>query len=174
MRQSILFSWILILTACGSLYAQIPEFATSFEEREYTYNNNRIHATFTVEIPGANNALTYTLQEMGITDDQVNIMFFSEVNDTFNFYVDGHLQLSETVNTIVSKDGDLTEFILYPIKFPEGKDTAILTVSSLLYGGFQTEIKRSYPMLYLKRYKNEWYLDHNTVVKIPFQFFLYD
>jgi hypothetical protein len=159
-----------LIGSCST--AQIPSFATSFEENDFTFNGNIIHETYAVEIPGADEALTYPLQQLGVKDNQLNIMFFSEVDDIFSFYVNGELKMTRNVNTKLDQNGKLPNLIFYPLQFPSGSSNAILTVKSLKYGQFQTEIKRSYPMLYLKRYNNEWYLNHNTVVKLPFQFFL--
>jgi len=173
--EKIVRKYVIICGLIGCFAtAQIPEFTTSFEENLFSFNGNKIHETYSVEIPGYDEAMTYTLQELGVKDDQLNVMFFSEVDGTFSFFVNGQFVMSRAVNTKIDANGKLPDLIFYPIQFPSGSNSAILKVSSLEYGEFQTVIKRSYPMLYLKRYDNEWYLNHNTVVKLPFQFFLTD
>ncbi|KQC34352.1 hypothetical protein AAU57_14150 [Nonlabens sp. YIK11] len=151
---------------------QIPGFTTSFEENTFSYNGKMVHETYSVEIPGFNEAMTYSPEELGVNTNHLNIQFFSEVDGIFKFYLNDELVMSREVNTKIDENGKLPNLIFYPIQFPSGNNSAILKVSLLKYGEFQTEIKKSHPMLYLKRYDGEWYLDHTTVVQLPFQFFL--
>lgn len=151
---------------------QIPEFTTSFEENIFSYNGKMVHETYSVEIPGFDEAMTYSPEELAVNTNHLNIQFFSEVDGIFNFYLNGELVMRREVNTKIDENGNLPDLIFYPIQFPLGRNSAILKVTSLKYGEFQTEINKNYPMLYLKRYDDEWYLDHTTVVQLPFQFFL--
>ena len=147
-------------------------FYLDFVENLFSYNGKKVHETYSVEIPGFDGAMTYRPEELGVKIDHLNIQFFSEVDGIFNFYLNEELIMTKNVNTVIDQNGNLPNLIFYPIKFPAGYNRATLKVTSVKYGQFQTEIRKNYPMLYLKRFDNEWYLDHTTVVQLPFQFFL--
>jgi len=161
------------IISCKS-YAQLPEYITSLEEVETQYGQNKVVNYYSVEVPMPSERSTRSLESAGIDANVLNVMFFSEVDDTFSFYINGELKQTVYEDTTIKTSGTIEQAI-FQFPYPTGETTAILKVISSKYGGFETEIKKEYPMLYLKYNNREWYLLHNTVFYIDIdRYFLED
>lgn len=147
---------LFLLSSC-SVLGQIPEYITSFEEIEGQFENNKVYITYSVEIADPENRSTLTMESMNLTTSKLNLLFHSEVEDTFSFYINDQLVKTIRVNSIINSDGELPNDIpWFFFDYPSGQDTARLKVTSNNYGGFETEMRKEYPMLYIKFFKNEW------------------
>lgn len=168
---NLIFCFIM-LTSC-SVLGQLPENVTSFEEIETRFENNKVYSTYSVEVADPENRSTLTMESMNLTTSKLNLLFHSEVEDTFSFYINDQLVKTVRINSIINSDGELPNDIPWLFfDYPNGQNTATLKVTSNNYGGFETEMRKEYPMLYIKYFKDEWYLNHNTIYKIPFDHFL--
>ena len=156
-----LFVFTLFFLSCKS-YAQFPAYISSFEETETRYGLNEVVNYYVIETPSSGDHSTRSLESMGLDKNTLHVMFFSEVDDEFSFYINGELVKTAHENTIIQTTGTVEQTV-FEFHYPPGETTAIFKVTSLKYGGFETEIKKDYPMLYLKYSNNNWTLLHNTV-----------
>ena len=67
-----------------------------------------------------------------------------------------------------------TKQTIFEFPYPQGQSKATLRVTSLKYGGFETEIRKVFPMLYAKYRYNKWSLVHNNLFIIKGYGFLKD
>jgi hypothetical protein len=166
-RKYLIFTVVTVLATFA--HGQTPN-STVIDKTENFCNSKKAYHYYSIESP-SKEKYTVSTEKMGIDTDKLNLHFFSEVDDKFIISVNGRQHLTTNVNTRYV-DGGNTRVIRIP--FPNGSESFTLKVTSLKYGCFETEVRKQHPMLYIKYFNNEWYLDHNTVFEIPYFYFLKD
>jgi hypothetical protein len=158
-RFGLLIMMMVTSFCCKAQVNDITEVTTVFGRNQIsTYYNN--------EEPNLQREFTVDPTVVGFNMNKLNILFYSEVQDEFLFYINGNLVETKSINT--KKDEENKGRIdIVTIDFPSGASTATLKVTSLNYGGLETTIKKEFPMLYLKKSEKGWSAVHNAVYRLP-------
>lgn len=136
--------------------------------------NNVIHY-YIDEVPSTK-MLTFSIDELKIDRENINVHFFSEVDDIFEIYVNGIHYSTKNINTtLYEENGEFkAKARILRIKFPVENNSFLLRIESNKYGCFETEVRKNFPMLYLKYFNNTWYLTHTNVFRLVSAYFLED
>lgn len=138
----------------------------NIDKKITTFGRNEIISYHVNEIADFKKNYSIDPGIVGFDTNQINLFFFSEVNDEFVFYVDNEFNQIKKVNTTQNGDGagriDVVE-----IAFPNGVTSATLKIESSKYGGIETIIRKEHPMVYLKNRDNKWYVNHTSVYQLP-------
>jgi hypothetical protein len=160
---------ILCVINSAMTNAQVSESRIIIEEIQNRYGNNEVIHYYLKEQPNISE-YTVSTESMNLTPNVLNVHFYSEVADSFTFYVNDELIARKDINTM-QRDGKISAYA-FEINFPSANDEFTLKVISSKYGSFETEARKAHPMLYLKNFNNTWYLAHTNVFRIPFMNFL--
>jgi hypothetical protein len=158
-----------LLFSCSALAQRNDK--TIVAKIENRFGNNNLVQYYVTEQPTFD-YFTFSLEKMEFDQNFMHIYFFSEVNDTFQFFINDVKVKTEIVNT-KGYDGRGKDPVVR-IAFPEGQIEFSLKVTSTKHGSFETNTKRKYPMIYLHNDPNEWNITHSDVYRLPYKYFTRD
>ena len=161
-----IFRSVTLFLLFGSIlgYAQIPDWAKSFEQIVTQNGINKNYSSYMTEKIDYEGHHVKPISNLNLEDNTVYIQFFSQLKGNFSFYINGNFMQQYHIDTFINSGGEL-ELDMYPFKIPDGENTAILKIISLEYGSVITEIKKNHPMIYIKldKLSKDWYIDHTDV-----------
>ena len=163
MRKTVRFGLLAMIMATSyCCKAQVNSITEVLSE----YGRNEISTYYNNEEPNLQREFTVDPAVVGFDMNKLNILFYSEVQDEFSFYLDGNLIETKSINTKKNEEGK-GRIDIVNIDFPSGAITATLKVTSVNYGGLETTVKKEFPMLYLKKSEKGWSAVHNAVYRLP-------
>jgi len=169
---------IVVLFCCNFVKAQQTDGFTIIEESltpPCGVNGMKSRNLYLDEVAVAGESLSLGQFSNNNEDREFRVHFFSEVEDTFKFYINGVLKETVNINTkpTVNSEGKKeNKPIALAFKFADGQTKFDFKMESTKYGCFETEARIAHPMLYLKYHQEMWYIDHSNVFRFPFIFFM--
>ncbi|MGY5352460.1 hypothetical protein ACXGQW_07840 [Wenyingzhuangia sp. IMCC45533] len=148
-------------------------FSQSINDRQSECGVNIIYHYYVNETAN-NSKMIFSLEKFNIDENAFHLFFYSEVKDNFEITIDGQFYKRDSINTetLIEEDGLIK---IYPYRldiiFPQNKNSFVLKVDSVRYGCFETVVYKEYPMLYVKYFKNSWYLTHSNAFRFSGLYF---
>ncbi|MGY6649135.1 hypothetical protein [Wenyingzhuangia sp. IMCC45574] len=171
-KNKFTISLIVVLFIMNYSFSQKKIIVEQIENTCGTHNATHYYST---EEPDESE-LKFSLDEFGIDKEVLNLYFYSEFKDSFSIYIDNILFKTVSINTeSYIKDHSIAfDIFSISLNYPTNKEKFELRVESNLYGCFKTEVRKEYPILYVKFSNGHWYLSHKDIYLEPSMYFLYN